>query len=188
MRDLSLHLLDIIQNSLKAGASRIEVRIDADLSRDRLSLQVIDNGSGMDTDLLSRVTDPFVTTRTTRSVGLGIPLFREAATITGGSFTIDSTPGIGTKLQAEFVLSNVDRLPLGDLADTFVGLVLSDPTRTYVIAFSAGEKRFDLDLDEIRQQLIDVPLNDINVLDWLQELIEEQQRIIFGGVLYEVSC
>ena len=188
MRDLSLHLLDIIQNSLKAGANRIEIRVDADLKRDRLTVQVIDNGYGMDERLLAQVTDPFVTTRTTRSIGLGIPLFSEAVTITGGTFKIDSTPGVGTSLCAEFVLSSIDRLPIGDLADTFVGLVLSDPAITYIIAFSAGEKRFDLDLDEVRQKLIDVPLNDLNVLDWLQELIREQQCIIFGGTLYEVSC
>lgn len=187
MRDLSLHLLDIIQNSLKAGASRIEIRIDADQKRDRLSVDVIDNGCGMSEDLLSRVTDPFTTSRTTRSVGLGVPLFREAATITGGSFEIDSTLGTGTRLRAEFVISSIDRLPIGDLADTFVGLVLSDPARTYVIAFSAGEERFELDLDEVRQVLIDVPLNDPHVLEWLQTMIREQQFTIFGGVLYEVS-
>lgn len=187
MRDLSLHLLDIIQNSLKAGASRIEIRIDADQKRDRLSVQVLDNGCGMSEDMLSRVTDPFTTSRTTRSVGLGVPLFREAATITGGSFEIDSKLGIGTSLCAEFVISSIDRLPIGDLADTFVGLVLSDPARYYVIAFSAGEKRFDLDLDEVRQELIDVPLNDPHVLEWIQAVIREQQCTIFGGVLYEVS-
>jgi len=188
MRDLSLHLLDIVQNSLKAGASRIEIRIDADMVRDRLSIDVIDNGCGMSEAFLSKVTDPFTTSRTTRSVGLGVPLFREAATITGGSFDIDSTVGVGTRLRAEFVISSIDRLPIGDMADTLTGLVLSDPARTYVIAFSAGDKRFDLDLDEVRQELIDVPLNDPNVLDWLQSLIREQQCTIFGGVLYEVSC
>lgn len=188
MRDLSLHLLDIVQNSLKAGASRIEIRIDADTVRDRLSIDVIDNGCGMSEAFLSKVTDPFTTSRTTRSVGLGVPLFREAATITGGSFDIDSTVGVGTRLRAEFVISSIDRLPIGDMADTLTGLVLSDPARTYVIAFSAGDKRFDLDLDEVRQELIDVQLNDPNVLDWLQSLIREQQCTIFGGVLYEVSC
>ena len=188
MRDLSLHLLDIVQNSLKAGASRIEIRIEADSSRDRLAVEVLDNGCGMSEEFLARVTDPFTTSRTTRSVGLGVPLFREAATITGGTFQIDSKLGSGTRLRAEFVISSIDRLPIGDLADTLVGLVLSDPTRTYIIAFSAGEERFDLDLDEVRQELIDVPLNDPNVLEWLQSLIREQQCTIFGGVLYEVSC
>ena len=188
MRDLSLHLLDIIQNSLKAGASRIEVRIDASQARDRLTIEVIDDGCGMEADFLARVTDPFVTSRTTRSIGLGIPLFRESATITGGSFSIESKPGVGTTIVAEFVLSNIDRLPLGDLADTFTGLVLSDPSRNYILDLSAGEKRFVLDLDEVRQLLIDVPLNDPTVLEWLGELIREQQCTIFGGVLYEIPC
>ena len=188
MRDLSLHLLDIIQNALKAGASRIEIRIDANLMQDRLSVDIIDNGCGMSEEMLESVTDPFMTSRTTRSVGLGVPLFREAATITGGAFEIHSTLGVGTHVRAAFVISSIDRLPIGDLADTFVGLVLSDPDRTYVIAFSAGEERFELDLDEVRQTLIDVPLNDPLVLDWIQGVIQEQQRTIFGGVLYEVSC
>ncbi len=188
MRDLSLHLLDIVQNSLKAGASRIEVRVEADEDLDRLTVSVIDNGSGMSEDMLNRVTDPFMTSRTTRSVGLGVPLFREAATITGGRFTIESKPGEGTSLTAQFVMSSIDRVPLGDLADTFVGLVLSDPKRNYVICFSAGDRRFDLDLDDVRAELIDVPLNDPNVLEWLQALIREQQSTIFGGVLNEVSC
>jgi len=188
MRDLSLHLLDIVQNSLKAGASRIEVRVEAQVAKDRLSVSVIDNGSGMSEEMLAKVTDPFTTSRTTRSVGLGVPLFREAATITGGSFEIDSEFGFGTSLKAEFVISSIDRLPLGDLSDTFVGLVLSDPTRNYVISFAADDNRFDLDLDEVRNELIDVPLNDPNVLEWLQALIREQQCTIFGGVLNEVSC
>ncbi len=188
MRDLSLHLLDIIQNSVKAGASRIEVRIDADQAHDRLTVEINDNGCGMDAEFLARVTDPFVTTRTTRSIGLGIPLFRESATITGGSFAIRSTPGVGTAVTAEYVLSSIDRLPLGDLADTFTGLILSDPSQDYSLTLSAGSNSFVLELDEVRQQLIDVPLNDPTVLEWLGDLIREQQCTIFGGVLYEIPC
>lgn len=188
MRDLSLHLLDIVQNSLKAGSSRIEIRIDADQAQDRLTIEVIDNGSGMNADFLAKVTDPFVTTRTTRSIGLGIPLFRESATITGGSFSITSTPGAGTTVVAAYVLSSIDRLPLGDIADTMTGLVLSDPSQDYVLVFTAGDKRFELDLGEVRRQLIDVPLNDPTVLEWLGEMIREQTCTIFGGVLYEIPC
>lgn len=188
MRDLSLHLLDIVQNSLKAGASRIEVRIDANQKRDRLTIEIIDNGCGMAADFLAKVTDPFVTTRTTRSIGLGIPLFSESATITGGSFSIDSTPGAGTTIVAEYVLSSIDRLPLGDLADTFTALVLADPTQDYILAFTSGEKRFELDLGEARQLLTDVPLNDPAVLEWIDATIREQTCTIFGGVLYEIPC
>ena len=186
MRDLSLHLQDIVQNSLKAGARRVEVRIEARAEQDRLIIVIKDNGRGMTAEFLAGVTDPFVTTRTTRSIGLGIPLFRESATITGGDFIIDSTPDIGTTVTAEYVMSSVDRIPLGDMADTFTGLVLSAPELDYLLVFRAGDREFELDFSEVRRELVDVPLNDPTVLQWLGEMIREQQIYIFGGILYEI--
>jgi len=186
MRDLSLHLLDIIQNSVKAGARRIDVQVSADPSADRLQLQVSDNGCGMSPELLARVTDPFVTTRKTRSVGLGIPLLKEQCELTGGCLNLVSEVGKGTTLTAELGLSCIDRLPLGDLGETWQALVIADPTIDYRLILQAPGRQFELDLAELRLRLPDVPLNEPAVLDWIRESIEEQQDIIFGGVLHEI--
>lgn len=186
MRDLSLHLLDIIQNSVKAGAQRIEVVVDAAPADNRLRLQVIDNGCGMSPELLRRVTDPFVTTRTTRSVGLGIPLLKEQCELTGGSLMLKSEVGKGTTLTADLGLDSIDRLPLGEIGETWTVLIMADPTIDYLLTLLSPGQRFDLDLSEIRQQLLDVPISESSVLEWIRTCIEEQQEIIFGGVLHEI--
>lgn len=186
MRDLSLHLLDIIQNSVKAGARRIEVVVDADPAANRLRLQVIDNGCGMSPELLRRVIDPFVTTRTTRSVGLGIPLLKEQCELTGGHLNLVSEVGKGTTLTADLGLDNIDRLPLGEISETWTVLIMADPMIDYRLTLLSPGQRFDLDLAEIRRQMADVPLSEPSVLEWIRSNIEEQQEIIFGGVLHEI--
>ncbi len=186
MRDLSLHLLDIVQNSVKAGAQRIEVTLEADPAADRFWMKVKDNGSGMSPELLQQVTDPFVTTRTTRSVGLGIPLLKEQCELTGGSLALKSEVGVGTALTAELGLSSIDRLPLGEISATWVALIMSDQTIDYRLILVAPNRRFELDLAEVRLQLGDVPINEPTVLDWIKSYIDEQQEIIFGGVLHEI--
>ena len=131
MRELSLNVLDIAQNSIAAGASVITMTVEEDAGADRLTLSVEDNGCGMTSEQLERVRDPFYTTRTTRPVGMGIPLFRMAAEATGGSLSITSKPGAGTTVTAVFGLSHIDRLPLGDvpLDDPDVALWLNEYLR-----------------------------------------------------------
>lgn len=186
MRDLSLHMLDIIGNSLEARASKIDVELTADLQADLLSLTIRDNGKGMDASVVNRVTDPFYTTRTTRSVGLGIPLLKELCELTGGSLAINSQAGQGTELQAVLGLSNIDRLPLGSISETFTALVLTDPSIDYTLIMRSPGKSFELDFAEVRNQLADVALNEPIVIDWLSQIIDEQENFIFGGVLHEI--
>ena len=186
MRDLSLHLMDIIQNALKAGADRIDVLLEADPAADKLLLAVRDNGCGMSPDFLQQAADPFFTTRTTRSVGLGIPLLKESCEQSGGSLDLQSEVGRGTALKAVFGLSSIDRLPIGSISETIKTLVAADPSIDYALTLKTPERRFDLDLADVRRQLDGVPPNDPLVLDWLGSYIAEQQEYIFGGVLHEI--
>ena len=132
MRELSLNILDIAQNSLSAGAGLVTLTVDEDSGADSLTLRVEDDGRGMDADTLQRVRDPFYTTRTTRKVGMGIPLFRMAAEMTGGSLDIVSEPGKGTAVTASFSLSHIDRMPLGDMAGTVTALIRLNPGVDFV--------------------------------------------------------
>ena len=186
MRDLSLHVLDLIQNAIKAQASRIEVLLEAKPGEDQLFLRLADNGSGMAPELLRNVTDPFVTTRTTRTVGLGLPLLKEQCEMTGGRLEIESELNKGTVLNAWLGLAHLDRLPLGSLAETFSVLTMAEPDIDFKLTLKQPEKEFTLDWEQIRRELEDVPLNEPAVLDWLKTIIAEQQMIIFGGVLHEI--
>lgn len=186
MHDLSLHLLDIVQNSIKANAHRIDVTVEALTSVNRLRLSVCDDGCGMPPDLLRQVTDPFVTTRTTRKVGLGLPLLKEHCELTGGQLTLTSQPGCGTSLHAELGLDSIDRLPLGDLGATWAVILVSNPVIDYCLTLRAQDREEVLDTVELRRMLDDVPLNDPNVLLWIREYVAEKQQKIFGGVLYEI--
>jgi phosphoglycerate-specific signal transduction histidine kinase len=131
MRDISLHILDIVNNSLAAGADLIEILVVEETTADRLRLTIKDNGRGMDSELLDRVTSPFVTSRTTRRVGLGLSLLKAACDRSGGRLDIESEPGKGTTINACFKYSNIDRPPLGSVADTIIGHTdrLSYPVR-----------------------------------------------------------
>ena len=120
MRELSLHILDIIQNSIAAEADLIKLYIEKDYEEDELVIEIIDNGSGMDPEEKENVLDPFVTSRTTREVGLGLPLFKEAALQCAGDFNLDSAVGEGTELKAVFQLSHIDRAPVGDIVGTVI--------------------------------------------------------------------
>ena len=152
MEELSLHLLDLIQNSVKAGASLIEIIITEKAGL--LTIELNDNGCGMSEEFLQRVESPFTTTRTTRKVGLGIPLFKQAALMAGGDFGIISRQGEGTRIKASFEINNIDRAPMGDLAGTILGQVLSTPvTPDYRLLYAVEDASFEFDTREIRRQL-----------------------------------
>lgn len=186
MHDLSLHLLDIVQNSVRASAKRINVCIEADSAADRLRLEIVDDGQGMTSDLLSRVTDPFVTTRTTRSVGLGLPLLKELCEMTGGSLMLESDYGKGTRLVADFGLSSIDRPPLGNLADTWMVLLAGNPEIDFILSLRAGEHNVCLNTEELKAGLEGVPLTEPAVLAWIKGYVAEMQQEIFGGVMHEI--
>ena len=183
MRDLSLHLLDMLTNSVSAGASRMVILIMADQQNDLLTIRIEDNGKGMSPDFLKRVTNQFSTTRTTRKVGLGLSLFKEASDITGGNLKIESTVDMGTTVTATFGISSIDRIPLGNMGETISGLISSFPERDFVISFVNGRgEEGELDTVDLRERLGDVPLSEPDVYVFVRDYIQEQQQNIMGGI------
>lgn len=153
MQDLSLHVLDIVENSIDAGAKNVEISIREDRERDVLTIEIADDGRGMNEAVLKKAADPFWTTRTTRRVGLGLSLFEQAARMTGGAFTIDSRPGVGTTVTARFQHSHIDRKPLGDMADTLLTLIVSHPGVEFTYSYQSEESQVFLNTKEIKAQL-----------------------------------
>jgi anti-sigma regulatory factor (Ser/Thr protein kinase) len=156
MEDLALHILDIAQNSLEAGASEIEIEILENLREDRLTIRVRDNGRGMDPETAAKVTDPFFTTRTTRRVGLGLPLMAAASKAAGGELTIDSKPGQGTTVLATFQHGHIDRAPLGDIEATLLVLLAGQPDKDMFFRHQVEDRVFELDSRDFRAADIDV--------------------------------
>ena len=172
MRELSLHILDALQNSLEAEATSIELIIEDDSAANWLVITVRDDGQGMSEAQVARITDPFFTTRSTRHVGLGVPLFKAAAERCNGSLTVTSQLGKGTVLQATFQHSHIDRAPLGDMTGTLLAFILAGQCDLHYV-HRAGEREFEFDTVEIRAELGDVPLTHPEVRKWLQEFIAE---------------
>lgn len=172
MRELALHLLDIAENSAAADAKTIRIEIVEDLTHDRLSMCVEDDGKGMSEEMVKSVTDPFVTSRTTRKVGLGIPLLKEAAELCDGSLTITSKPGLGTKVYVDFQRSHIDRMPLGDLSTTFLNLIIAHPAIHFIFRYIVGNEEFFLDDETIKSELQDVSLTEPVVLNFLRNFFE----------------
>ncbi|HIU32583.1 MAG TPA: ATP-binding protein [Candidatus Caccousia avistercoris] len=182
MRELALNVMDVAQNSISAGASLIQLTVEEDSRADRLSITLEDNGCGMTEEQVKSVVDPFYTTRTTRKVGLGVPLFKMEAEMTGGSFAIRSQKGKGTVLTAVFVPSHVDMIPLGDIGGTVHLLITCNPERDFVFRRRRDGAEFALDTRELRQVLGEsVPLNAPEVSQWIQGFLEEQTALLEGG-------
>lgn len=179
MREIALHLLDIAENSVSAGASRIEMLVEEDLVNDRLKLAIQDNGRGMDEQLLKQVTDPFVTSRTTRKVGLGLPLIKAAAEACQGRFQISSIPGQGTCVEIEFQHSHIDRMPLGDLAGTWLTLLVGFPQIHWLFHYRVrvqtdkDDTEFSFDNEPIKQELGEIPLTEPSILAFIRGLLQE---------------
>jgi len=173
MRELSLHILDVLENALEAGATEVDLEIDEDLLADRLTITVRDNGRGMDAETARRALDPFFTTRTTRHVGLGLPLFAAAARRCEGDLGLDSSPGRGTVVTATFRHSHLDRAPLGDIAGTLLAFLLSERSAGlhFVYHHRVNGRSFDLDTAAIRAELEDIPLSHPLVREWLRGYI-----------------
>ena len=181
MRELSLHILDLLENSLEAGASRIEVEITEDTVRNKLIISVTDNGRGMDAEALQRAVDPFFTTRTTRHVGLGIPLFKAAAQRCNGELSITSQPGVGTRVVVDFEREHIDRAPLGDISDTLLGVVLSHHKCDLHFTHRVDERVFEFDTFEMHQILGDIPLDHPRVRAWIEDLLAEGYRELYSS-------
>jgi hypothetical protein len=181
MQEISLNILDLAQNSISAGATLIEISVEENLDEDILTVTIKDNGSGMSPDQLCAVTDPFYTTRTTRKVGLGVPFFKMAAEMSGGSFEIDSKIGLGTYVCGAFGLTNIDRMPIGDVNSTVATLVYCNPELDFVYKRSRGVRSFNFDTREARAVLGDVPLNANEVILWIKEFLSEGEKEVAGG-------
>jgi len=173
VRELSLHILDVLENSVEAGATRIELLIEEDLRGDVLRITVTDNGRGMSEDMVERVLNPFVTTRKTRHVGLGLPLFAAAAQRCNGDLHIQSQLGVGTTVTATFQHSHIDRAPLGDVAGTVLAVILSERPVDIDYRHTLDGCTFELDTAEVRQELGGVPLSHPLVREWLEATLRE---------------
>jgi hypothetical protein len=169
MQDLSLHILDVAENGIIAGANLVGITVEEDPKADSLAIEIEDNGRGMESDLLTRALDPFVTTRTTRKVGLGLSLFQQAARAAGGDLTVDSTPGLGTRVRVVMSHSHIDRKPLGNLAETMVTLIEGNPDVDFVFRHRKDGKEYQLDTREIRSELDEIPLNNPEVIRLIRE-------------------
>ena len=178
MKELSLNILDITENSVKAGATLTEITLDETV--DTLRITVKDNGCGMSEEMLNSVTDPFCTTRTTRKVGLGIPLFKMAAEQTGGGITLTSKPDDGTgtdhgtEISALFYKNHIDFTPLGDVIATVTTLIQGHPDQDFLYIHKKEPCEVRLDTRELRAELDDVPLSTYEVLLWIEEYLKEQ--------------
>jgi len=178
MEEIALHILDLVQNCVEAGASEVSITIAESRHDNLLTVTIRDNGKGMDAATLATVTDPFFTTRSTRKVGLGIPLLKAAAELCGGSFTIASQLGVGTTVVATFVLNHIDRAPLGSIADTLATVFAVHHVDVFYRHEVDGQE-FVLDSKEIRQVCGDT-LNHPRVIQWLRSYIEEQEKQVGG--------
>ena len=182
MKEIALHLLDIVQNSVRAGASRVDIGFV--LSADGLlTMTVDDDGCGMSPEFLAEVRSPFVTTRTTRKIGLGIPLLMQNAMLSGGRVDIESEVGKGTKLTALFHTDSIDCLPLGDLATTMATIVMGSPEKPeFSLRCESPEGEMTFSTEEIRAALAGVSLAEPEVVQWMSESLKEEIEPILGGI------
>ena len=171
--ELSLHILDVLENAIEAGAARVELRIEEDLETDRLTIEVIDNGRGMDEKTLAHVLAPFFTTRQTRHVGLGLPLFAAAAERCNGALRVESQVGQGTRVVATFQHSHIDRAPLGDIKGTLLAFLMTERPVDLHYVHRVDGRTFEFDTAELRAELGGVSLTHPAVRRWLGEFIAE---------------
>lgn len=173
MRDLSMHIMDIAQNSLTAKATYIRISITENIKEDNYIITFEDNGIGMTRDYVSTITDPFVTSRTTRKVGLGIPLLKQNAERTGGRLIIESEPAKGTKVEAIFSFSHPDRPPLGDIAGTIVLLCSANPEVNFEYIHTTIKGDYVFNTNEVTEVLEGVSITEASVIRFLKEMINE---------------
>ena len=176
--EISLNILDISENSVSAQATEIKIRVCVNMRQNLLTVQIVDNGKGMDEETLKRVTDPFYTTMINRKVGLGIPFFKQEAECTGGSFSISSVSGQGTDIQAIFCTDHIDCMPLGNLNETVYSLIMMHPDIEFYYGYQVNEAEFHLDTKEMREMLGDIPLNTPEVSSFIRDYLEENESDI----------
>jgi hypothetical protein len=178
MLTLSDHILDITENSIRAGAKLIEISIDEDSENDLLTITIKDDGHGMDQNTVQKVLDPFYTTKTVRRVGLGLPLLKDAAERSGGTFQIKSQENHGTTVKATFGLRHLDRQPLGAIINIIVILIISNSDIDFFYKHRHNDRRFEMDTRGIRKEIEDVPINHPQIIKYIRGTMEEGLREI----------
>ena len=181
MQELSMNILDVAENSVRASATLVEITIDEKPQEDILSVTISDNGCGMTPKQVKNVTDPFYTTRSTRKVGLGVPFFKMAAELTGGKLEIQSTVGVGTVLKADFVRSSIDLMPLGDINETIGTLIHCNPHIDFIYTRRFENAQMTLDTREFRHILDGIELNDPKVSKFIREFLAENTADLLSG-------
>ncbi|NOQ25094.1 MAG: ATP-binding protein [Bacteroidales bacterium] len=173
MNNISMHILDIVQNSIRGEARNIGILIKENIEKNILIIGIKDNGIGMDSGLLEFVTDPFTTTRNTRKVGMGLPLLKHSAEQSNGYVKVVSEIGIGTQVHATFQYDHIDRPPLGDISGTIILLVAANPTIDFKYIHHINNKKYELDTQEIKLALGDIKISDPKIRRFLKEMITE---------------
>lgn len=172
MEDISLHILDIAENSVAAQADKIEIRICEDLDKDLLSIEIIDNGVGMDKETLEKALDPFYTSKTVRRFGFGLSLLSEAAKAANGHFSLQSKKGEGAILKADFQHSHIDRQPLGDIGQTLITLIIGNPEIDFIFEHKRNGHTSFLDTRIIKKQLQEMPINSLAGIKMIREYLD----------------
>ena len=173
MLTIADHILDITENSIRAGAKLIEIIIDEDSEKDLRTVEIIDNGCGMPLEMVKKVLDPFYTTKTVRRVGLGLPLLKDAAERAGGSFHLESKINSGTSVKATFGLGHLDRQPLGAIINTMVILIISNSDVDFFYKHRHNDRRFEMDTRDIRNEIEDVPIIHPEIIKYIRGVLTE---------------
>ena len=173
MRELSLHILDITQNSIVAEAKTITIEVSENRAGDVITISVADDGKGMDEETVSKVVDPFYTTRTTRKVGLGIPMLKINAILCNGDFSLESTPGVGTTIAASYQFSHIDRPPLGDMVSTMLTILLGHEEIDFIYKHLVDDREFAFASSEIKEVLDGLSFQTPDVYEWLKNFLTE---------------
>ncbi len=181
MRELADNIMDIAQNSISAGASLTEVHVRVSREEGLITFTFRDDGCGMSEELVKSVTEPFTTTRKTRKVGLGLPLLKQTAEMTGGRMDIQSTLGVGTVVTATFGLDHIDRPPMGDVAGAWFSLVVMNPEADFLFTYRVDGADFTFDTREVREAVAPLPLNQMEIAAWIKDCISQEINELHGG-------
>jgi len=183
MKEISLHLLDIVQNSIRAHATRISIVIVEDIKKDLFTVTIVDDGSGMSDEMTKTIKNPFVTSRTLRKVGLGIPFLNQLCEECEGSLSVESKLGEGTKVIAMMRHGHIDRLPLGDMPSTITTLILAKPDIHYIYEHIYNKNSFVFDTDEIKKILDGAPIQDLDIIKWIGNYLQENIQVLHDNNL-----
>lgn len=180
MKELSMHILDIVQNSVRGRAKEIRITVNENEQDNIFEFTIEDNGTGIPEDIFKSIKNPFTTSRTMRRVGLGIPLLNDTCKFCNGSLNIETKEGVGTKVHAIMEYNHIDRPPLGDMVSTITGIVTSNETINIIYRHIFNNKEFDFQTSQIKEVVGDMSLADVNIYRWLKDFIKEN--------LDEIKC